>query len=136
MRITRITLIRTERPRERNINELLQWFGGSIGLFNQRDKDKSCFRIFITLLRHRKKSRDGLTSDEIAYATGLTRGTIIHHLNKLLESRLVETQNSRYFLKVRTLKLLVKSLQQETEQALKDLSSIADIIDEQLGLEE
>ena len=66
MRIThqRITIIRERRP-VRNLNEELQWLGNSLGLFNLRDKDKSCFRIFIELLKAAKVDKP-LTSDEIA----------------------------------------------------------------------
>ena len=84
----RITIINIRKPKEQNINEELQWFGTSLGLFNLRDKDKSCFRVFIELLKSAKQKQI-VTSDELASKLGLSRGTIIHHINKLLESGLV-----------------------------------------------
>jgi hypothetical protein len=43
----KITIVNVRRPSERNINHELQWLGTSLGLFNLRDKDKSCFRLFL-----------------------------------------------------------------------------------------
>ena len=45
MRFTKITIISAKKPKESDINEKLQWFGGSLGLFGIRYKDKSCFRV-------------------------------------------------------------------------------------------
>ncbi len=50
----RITIINIRKPAERSINQELQWLGTSLGLFNLRDKNKSCFRIFIDLLKAAK----------------------------------------------------------------------------------
>jgi len=33
MRFTKITIISTKKPRASDINEQLQWFGGTLGLF-------------------------------------------------------------------------------------------------------
>ena len=40
----------------------IQWFSNCIGMFNERDKEKSCFRIFVNLL----KEEEPVSSDEIA----------------------------------------------------------------------
>ncbi|MFW6449793.1 MAG: hypothetical protein ACOCZ6_01955 [Nanoarchaeota archaeon] len=61
-----ITIIRLKKPRSNEINEELQWLGASLGLFNLRDKDKSCFRIFIELIKNARIRDEPLTSDQIA----------------------------------------------------------------------
>ncbi|HLD05623.1 MAG TPA: ArsR family transcriptional regulator [Candidatus Nanoarchaeia archaeon] len=130
MRISRFTIIASRRPESSNVNEELQWLGGSLGLFNLRDKDKSCFRIFIILLREPKKK--GLSSDEIADQTGLTRGTVVHHLNKLMNARLVSHQNNHYILMVRNLEALIENVQRDLDQTLAELKGVARKIDRQL----
>ena len=77
-----ITIIRNRLPKKQ-VNEELQWFGDSLGLFNLRDKDKSCFRIFLELVKAAKVNNP-LTSDEIGEHLKLSRGTVIHHINKLM----------------------------------------------------
>src|SRR3990167_11073730 len=93
--IYKITIISLRRPLEKTINQELQWFGNSLGLFNLRDKDKSCFRVFIELLKAAKANMP-LTSDELAYRLNLSRGTVIHHINKLMEDRKSTRLNSSH----------------------------------------
>ena len=129
----RITITRVRRPAKTNINQELQWLGASLGLFSLRDKDRSCFRIFIELLKAAKRNQ-GLTSDEIAYLLGLSRGTVIHHINRLMESGLAIFSEGKYFLRVETLKTLINELQKDMNRTLDDLKEIAADIDERLGL--
>ncbi len=129
----RITIVRTRKPAEKNVNQELQWFGNSLGLFNLRDKDKSCFRIFIELLKAAKAKRP-LSSDELAYRLNLTRGTVIHHINKLMDSGIVVYDGKRYMLRVDNLKELVDEVEKDIERTCSDLKSIADEIDKRLGL--
>lgn len=133
MRFTRVTIIRKSVLKEPDLNEQLKWFGQSIGLFNQRDKDKSCFRIFIVLLKS-LKARNALTSDEIAAATNLTRGTVIHHLNKLMESGIVVLEKGRYILNMQNLEQLVEHTEQNIARTMSNLRSVARDIDRRLGL--
>lgn len=129
----RITIVRTRKPAEKNVNQELQWFGNSLGLFNLRDKDKSCFRIFIELLKAAKAKRP-LSSDELAYRLNLSRGTVIHHINKLMDSGIVIYDGKRYMLRVDNLKELVDEVEKDIERTCSDLKSIADEIDKRLGL--
>ncbi|MCF7901522.1 winged helix-turn-helix domain-containing protein [Candidatus Woesearchaeota archaeon] len=135
MKFTKITIIRSTKPQDYDINELLQWFGGSLGLFNMRDKDRSCFRIFIILLRDLKTDSPGLSSDDIAEKTGLSRGTVVHHLNKLMESGIVIVSRNRYVLKVESLADLVDVVREDVNNAFDSLKVIGKRLDGMLGLD-
>ena len=63
--IKRFTIIRIRKIPSQDVNQELQWLGNALGLFNLRDKDKSCFRLFIELLKA-AKMRVPLSSDELA----------------------------------------------------------------------
>ncbi len=128
----KITIISVRKP-ARNLNNELQWFGSSLGLFNLRDKDKSCFRVFIELLKAAKLDKP-LTSDEIAHRLGLTRGTVIHHINKLMDSGIVVHHNKRYMLRVNNLEILIDELRKDAERTFDDLKRVAKEIDQLLGL--
>lgn len=134
MRFTRITIIKERKPERVNINELLQWFGGTLGLFNERDKDRSCFRIFIVLLKDLKSEKKGLSSDQIAKLTDLSRGTVVHHLNRLMESGLVVVERNNYLLKVNTLKELVDTVQKDVNNAFDQLKDVGEKLDGLLDL--
>jgi predicted transcriptional regulator len=129
----RITIVNIRRPAGHNVNQELQWLGSSLGLFNLRDKDKSCFRIFIELLKS-TKARQSLTSDELAGRLTLSRGTIIHHVNRLMESGLVLHEGNRYILRVENLKSLIDELEKDIKRSCEDLKEVAKQIDNRLGL--
>jgi predicted transcriptional regulator len=133
MRFTRITIIRMNKPIQENVNEELQFLGESLGLFSQRDKDKSCFRIFIILLNSLRKGRK-LTSDEIADKTNLTRGTVIHHLTRLMESGIVVSQKNFYMLAVDNMEDLVDLVKNNLAKTFDNLKPIARNIDKRLEL--
>ena len=129
-----ITIITSRRPVKKSINDELRWFGTSLGLFNLRDKDQSCFRVFIELIKN-AKNRSGMSSDELAYKLSLSRGTVVHHINKLMQSGIVVSEHNKYFLRVDTLGDLVEEIKKDTERALADLKQAADEIDNYLGLQ-
>jgi len=41
MRFTKITIVSLRKPKERDLNEKLQWFGASLGLFGKREQRKN-----------------------------------------------------------------------------------------------
>jgi predicted transcriptional regulator len=129
----RITIIRQRRPGKKSINTDLQWFGSSLGLFNLRDKNSSCFRVFIELLKSSRKERP-LSSDQLAYMTGLSRGTVIHHINKLIEAGIVVSEKNKYILRVSPLSVLVNEIEKDMERAFDELKEIAKDIDKEIGL--
>ena len=121
------------KPVQKNINQELQWLGSSLGLFNLRDKDKSCFRVFIELIKNAKLGKP-LSSDEIAYSLGLSRGTVVHHLNKLLDSGIVMEAERGYILRVSNLRGLINEVEKDLERTLDELREMAEEIDNSLGL--
>lgn len=129
----RITIIKSTKPASKSINDELQWFGNSLGLFNLRDRDKSCFRVFIELLKVSKKGRS-MSSDDIADKLGLTRGTIIHHINKMVEAGIVVNKKNRYSLRINNLSMLVEEMEREVKIACDDLKEVAKSIDREMGL--
>ncbi len=128
----KITLIRLRKPKKDNINKELQWLGLSLGLFSMRDKDKSCFRIFIELLKATKKNRR-LSSDDLAYKLKLSRGTVVYHLKKLSESGIVLHEKKGYILRVDMLSDLIDEIERDIKRTCDDLRDIAEHIDKSLS---
>jgi len=114
--------------KSKDINEELQYFCSSIGLFNLRDKDRSCYRIFATLLRS-----GAMSSDELATQLNLTRGTVIHHLNKLMEMKIVEVRNYKYLIKGDTLLKVAQDIEKEVTRMLEELKNKASELDERFS---
>lgn len=126
----RITILKLRRSGKGNINEELQWLGNSLGLFGLRDRDSSCFRLFITLV---KNSRGPLSSDEIARRLNLTRGTTVHHLHKLMDAGIVVKEKEGYLLREGNMERLIGDVERDIENALQEIKRVAKEIDESMG---
>ena len=81
-----------------------------------RDKDRSCYRIFLELIKSAKLG-EPLSSDEIAERLNLSRGTVVHHLNRLMDSGLVVHQQRKYILRVDRLERLIVSIHENSNKA-------------------
>ncbi len=130
----KITIIKfNKEPEMTNIDQELQWLGTSLGLFSLRDKDRSCYRVFITLLKA-LKTGNALTSDEIAFQLNLSRGTVIHHINNLLSAGIIVEKNNRYQMRAKTMKKIMDEMKKDMDKTYDDLISVAEKIDEKLDL--
>lgn len=128
----KVTLVKIRRIPQENVNQELQWVGNSLGLFNLRDRDSSCFRVFITLVRTARRN-DSLSSDEIAEKLHLSRGTVIHHLTRLMESGIVIREQKGYVLREANLQKLITDIRRDMEEVFSELQNVAKDIDERLG---
>lgn len=128
----KITIIKIRKSSGGDVNRELQWLGNSLGLFNLRDRDSSCFRVFITLVK-RARNNQALSSDEIAAKLSLTRGTVVHHLTRLIDSGLVIREKEGYLLRERDLSAVIKDMQRDMEVIFAELKEVAEGIDERLS---
>ncbi|MBI4152347.1 ArsR family transcriptional regulator [Candidatus Woesearchaeota archaeon] len=130
----RITLVRIRKaPQETaDVNQELQWLGTSLGLFNLRDRDSSCFRVFITFIQ-KAHHNEPASSDEIAEKLNLSRGTVVHHLSRLMDAGLVLREKEGYVLRETNLAHVVKDIQRDVQEMLVELERVAKEIDERLG---
>ena len=128
----KVTVVRIRKEVSGNVNQELQWLGNSLGLFNLREKVSSCFRVFITLVKRAKRNTP-VTSDDVANRLNLSRGTVVHHLNKLRESGIVVKEKNGYLLREANLQDMIKDLQRDMEGVFSQLKDVAKEIDGKLG---
>ena len=128
----KLMFIKVRRVSTDNINNELQWLGNSLGLFGLRDKDSSCFRVFITLIKKAKRNQP-MSSDMIAEQLHLTRGTVVHHLTKLMDSGIVIREKEGYLLRENSLEQVIKDLRKDMDIMLEELNQVAKEIDQRIG---
>lgn len=115
-----------------DINTDLQWLCHSLGLFPIRDYNSSMYRLFIELIKDRRLKHVS-TSDELASRVGLSRGTVVHHLNKMMEAGIVVRGQSGYALKEKSVEKMVQDIRSEVDELFDEISQIAERIDERLN---
>ena len=111
----------------------LEWICKSFGFLEPRDKKKTAYRIFKEIVEAARDNK-GLTSDELAQKLNLTRGTIIHHLNKMIKSGLVIHQEGQYKLRGRSLANTVEEIERDIHRVFENIHKVAETIDNTLGL--
>ena len=109
----------------------MQWFGKSLGLFGNRDRDKSCYRIFVELLKATKRD-DPLSSDAIGFRLSLSRGTVMHHINVLMDRGLVITRRNAYLLRTDTLDALLSEVERDFQAHMTKMREAAREMDKKL----
>ena len=112
-------------------NLLLRDFCDGLGLFSERDKEKSCFRVFVELVKA-EKERDRLSSDEIAENANLSRATVVHHIDRLEKSGLIRVKKNRYFLTESRFEGLMEFIEKDIERVLKDFKRRAKLLDRKI----
>ncbi|MFN3622322.1 MAG: ArsR/SmtB family transcription factor [Nitrososphaerales archaeon] len=120
-------------PSSADYNEDLEWVCKCFGFLESRDKEKTAAKVFKALLEA-MKDRKGLSSDELAKKTGLTRGTMVHHLNNLIQSGLVVHREGWYELRGMSLQRTVQEIKRDISRVFENIEHIAKGIDETLGL--
>lgn len=126
-----IKLIKIRQFPKKEINEELLWTAESLGLLTKRDKDKTCYRLFIELIKS-SKNKEMLTSDELANRLELTRATVIHHLKNLIKLGLVKHIDNRYILCSDNLVDLIKEIDNNYKKTIKQILTVVQSIDNEL----
>jgi len=126
-------LLSVRKPPAAEYQSDLEWVCRTFGFLESRDKKKTAYLIFKALVEATIHN-NGLTSDELAEKLSLTRGTMIHHLNKMIKSGLVIFHEGKYKLRERSLKSTVEEIQRDITRVFENLFDVTDKLDHTLGL--
>lgn len=116
-----------------DVEKDLEWICRSFAFMEPRDKKKTAYRIFRAIVEA-ARTNEGLSSDELAENLALSRGTMVHHLNKMMKSGLVIRHEGQYKLRGRSLKSTIEEAQRDVNRVFDDVQSVAETIDDDLGL--
>jgi biotin operon repressor len=131
--ISEFTILNVRRSREINYDTDLKWLCRSFGFLSSRDKQETAYTIFKVILEI-SSHKEGLTSDSLAEKIGLSRGAMIHHLNKLIKSGLIIHQGSNYKLRGKSLLNTIQEIQKDIDRIFDNIIEVCKSIDLNLGL--
>jgi DNA-binding MarR family transcriptional regulator len=126
-------IIDVKMPDTTSLGSDVEWICRCFGFFESRDKARTAARIFKALLGVAKEGK-GLSSDEMAEEIGLTRGAMVHHLNKLIRSGMVIRREGRYELRGRSLRRTVREIKRDVDRIFENAEEVAESIDKNLNL--
>jgi DNA-binding MarR family transcriptional regulator len=108
-----------------------KWICRSFGFLESRDKQRTAHKIFRAIVKAARHD-GGLSSDELAEKLDLSRGAMVHHLNKLIKSGLIIHHEGRYKLRGRNLKTTIEEIKRDINRIFEDLQNVAESVDEAL----
>ena len=126
-------ILDVKMPTTTDLDSDVEWFCKCFGFLESRDKERTAAKIFRALLDVAKEG-NGLSSDKLAEKVGLTRGTMVHHLNKLTQSGLVVHREGQYELRGRSLQRTVREIKRDIDRIFENMGQVAENIDKNLDL--
>jgi len=126
-------ILDVKMPAAKDLDSDMEWICKSFGFLESRDKEKTAAKIFKALLEVAKEG-NGLSSDKLSEKVGLTRGTMVHHLNKFTQSGLVIRREGHYELRGRSLQRTIREIKRDFDRIFENMEQVAESIDKNLDL--
>lgn len=124
-----ILIRRIEMPHSSNPQEEINWICRSLGFFETIDKGKTAATVFKEIV-HATEANTPLTSSQLAQRAGMSRGSIINHLNNLLRSGLIVKHGRQYIARSGSMHGLIEELETDVETIFRRMKKIARELDE------
>ncbi|MCR4369290.1 MAG: helix-turn-helix domain-containing protein [archaeon] len=128
----KIVVKKVERPFSQDPLEEFEWLCQTLGFYEPIDKDKTASSIFKAMLVASDRG-EALTSSAIAQRVGMSRGSVINHLNNLMRSGIVVHAGRYYMLRSRSVLRTIEEIQEDVERVFERMKRTAREIDEELG---
>jgi len=127
----RITIIRNRKPPEKNIQKDLDWFCKSFG-FCEDTQAHTASKVLKEIIRQNAKG-NAMGSTELASKVDMSRGAVIHQLNRLVSAGLIEKSGRYYTLRGASISDTIRELERDMQRIFEDFEEMAREMDEELG---
>ena len=128
----RIMIKKVEKPFSDNTLDEFNWLCECLGFFEPIDKSKTAASVFKELVNATDKG-EALSSTALAERVGMSRGSVINHLNNLLEAGLITKRGRFYFARSRSVFRTLKEIEEDILRVFRDMEDTAREIDEQFN---
>ncbi|MBI4043277.1 MAG: helix-turn-helix transcriptional regulator [Candidatus Diapherotrites archaeon] len=129
-----IVVRRVEKPFDKDLQKELNWICESLGFFEPIDKDKTAAGVFKEIVLATEKGT-GITSSQLAHQVKMSRGSVINHLNNLLQAGLVIKQGRAYFARSKSMVRTLREVEEEVQRVFDRMEQTAREIDKRFGME-
>ncbi len=128
---SKITIRNVSLPENNSFDEKLGWICSSLGFFENIDKGKTAAIIFKEIYLAGAAGQV-LTSTTIAERIGMSRGSVINHLNNLLNAGLIEKGGKYYFTRHKTMEGIITEIEDDIVHIFSRMKRIAKEVDSEM----
>ncbi len=118
---------------EQDQREDIRWICHALSLVTPRDKSETVVTIIQTILISTTENQE-LPSDTIAKQAGVTRGTAIHHIKRLIRAGLVIQKGNHYELRELSLERTIERIKDDVCRFIEEILEIGKSIDKTFQL--
>lgn len=129
----RIMIKKVEKPFSDSSLDEFNWLCACLGFFEPIDKSKTAASVFKEIVAATDKG-EALSSTAIAERVGMSRGSVINHLNNLLQAGLVTKHGRFYFARSRSVFRTIKEIEEDILRVFREMEETAREIDERFRL--
>lgn len=124
----KITIKKIPLNQKKDFDEQIAWICASLGFFENIDKNKNATIIFKEIFLSSAMGQV-LTSTSIAQRVGMSRGSVINHLNNLRNSGLIEKGGKYYFTRQKTMNGIIEEIEDDLLHIFSRIKKIAKEVD-------
>jgi len=129
----KIVIRRIERPFSGSVEDEFEWICRTLGFFEAIDREKTASNLFKEVVAATEMKKP-LTSSELAEKVGMSRGSVVNHLNNLQRSGLVVRQGRNYLARSRSMLRTIEEIEEDIDRIFSKMKKTAREIDEEFGL--
>jgi predicted transcriptional regulator len=128
-----IELRSVEKPRDKELDEDIQWVCDSFGLVTGRDTNQTSAKIVSCLIDNFAEDV-GIATELVARDLMMSSALVNHHVRNLMDSGLVYRERKLIFLRGGSLRAAVEEMRKDANRMFDEISVVADEIDSAVGL--
>ena len=129
----KIVVKRVEKPFSDDLEKELDWICRSLGFFEPIDRSKTASNVFKEIVFAAEKGKP-LSSTELSKKVGMSRGSVINHLNNLMRSGLVVRHGRFYLPRSRSIFRTIQEIEEDIDRVFQRMKKTAKEIDAEFGI--
>lgn len=122
-----------EPPFSRSIEDELNWICESFGFFEDIDREKTASSVFREIVKATEQGKP-ISSTALAKKVGMSRGSVLNHLNNLMRSGLVVKDGRFYLSRSQSMFRTIAEIEGDIDRIFDKMKQRARLIDQRAGI--
>ena len=128
-----LVIRKVDPPFSKSVHDELNWICESFGFFEDIDREKTASSVFKEIISATERSKP-VSSTVLAKKVGMSRGSVINHLNNLMRSGLVVKEGRFYFARSQSMFRTIAEVEEDIDRIFEKMKRRARLIDEKFGI--